>query len=386
MNLKRKEQILKCIVEEFIKTAEPVGSETLLKNYHLDCSSATVRNAMAELEKEGMLEKTHVSSGRVPSSQGYQYYLDHLGEKNLTDSVDMDFQREFQKVMQSKTQSVEEVLAKSCKLLSEMTNMATVVLGPKADQERLVSIQLLKLSDTTAMGIFITDSGYVEKKTFVIPNLYGPNSSFDQAINAVALLNERLKGTKISELSEKTKMIAPIVVHMYGKEGSVVIETFLETIISFAKKRFAVYGQKNLLDLPEYQKDKEAYMNAVKALENPDKLEHDFASSDDLGSVKVGFTNDKLGDLAVVSKAINFKDQIAVIGPKRMDYKKILSALEYVVYMLDKYFSTSNDNSSALVPVSTPTDISPKKNAKSTTNKKSLNSAPKKVKPKGGTK
>jgi len=366
--------------------AEPVGSETLLKNYHLDCSSATVRNAMAELEKEGMLEKTHVSSGRVPSSQGYQYYLDHLGEKNLTDSVDMDFQREFQKVMQSKTQSVEEVLAKSCKLLSEMTNMATVVLGPKADQERLVSIQLLKLSDTTAMGIFITDSGYVEKKTFVIPNLYGPNSSFDQAINAVALLNERLKGTKISELSEKTKMIAPIVVHMYGKEGSVVIETFLETIISFAKKRFAVYGQKNLLDLPEYQKDKEAYMNAVKALENPDKLEHDFASRDDLGSVKVGFTNDKLGDLAVVSKAINFKDQIAVIGPKRMDYKKILSALEYVVYMLDKYFSTSNDNSSALVPVSTPTDISPKKNAKSTTNKKSLNSAPKKVKPKGGTK
>jgi hypothetical protein len=127
-------------------------------------------------------------------------------------------------------------------------------------------------------------------------------------------------------------------------------------------------------------------MNAVKALENPDKLEHDFASRDDLGSVKVGFTNDKLGDLAVVSKAINFKDQIAVIGPKRMDYKKILSALEYVVYMLDKYFSTSNDNSSALVPVSTPTDISPKKNAKSTTNKKSLNSAPKKVKPKGGTK
>jgi heat-inducible transcriptional repressor len=375
MNLKRKEQILKCIVEEFIKTAEPVGSENLLKNYNLNCSSATIRNGMAQLETEGMLEKTHVSSGRVPSAKGYQYYIDHIGEKNLTDSVDMTFQREFQRIMQSKTQSVEEVLAKSCEMLSDMTKMATVVLGPKADEEHLVSIQLLKLSDTSAMGIFITDSGYVEKKTFVVPK--DSNITFEQMINAVSLLNDRLKGSKISELQIKTKSLAPIVVKLYGKEGSVVIEAFLETMLNFAQKRFSVYGQKNLLNLPEYKENKEAFLNAVDALENPDLIEHDFASRDDLGSVKVGFTNDKLGDLAVVSKAISGKDQIAIIGPKRMDYKKILSALEYVVYMIDRYINSSSNNNTALVPVSTATEIK--------TDKKKTITAKKKVR-KGGLK
>lgn len=369
MKQARKDQVLKCIVDEFIKTGEPVGSKTLIEKYCLDCSSATIRNTMADLEKDGMIEKTHVSSGRVPSAKAYQYYLDHLDSQSLANSVDMDFQREFQQILSDKNKSVEDVIAKSCEMLSEMTKMATVVLGPKADAECLVSIQLLRLTENTAMGILITDGGHVEKKTFVIPE--NANVSFQTISETVKTLNDRLTGTKISELETKAKALAPLIGRMFGKEGSLVMEAFLETVLNFARKRFKVFGQRNLLSLPEFQEDKNAFINAMSALEDPNRLEHDLSHQDDLGFVNVGFTNDQKGDFAIVSKPIDRKEgSIAIVGPKRMDYKKILSALEYVAYMLDRYF-TASDGSKALVPVSQPTtvDSKTKPKAKSKTKK-----------------
>ncbi len=369
MNLNRKDQILKCIVEEFIKTAEPIGSATLLDNYHLACSSATIRNTMVVLEKEGLIEKTHVSSGRVPSAKGYQYYLDHLDGDSLMNSVDMEFQREFQRALSSKTQSIEDVLGKSCELLSELTKMATVVLGPKAEEESLVSAQLIRITENTVLGIFITDSGYVEKKTFVLDKDKG--LTYENLASAFHLMNERLNGTKISDLLSKVRSLEPVMAKTLGKSGDVIMQSFLSALMSFAQKRFKVYGQKNLLSLPEFHNDSKAFMNAVEALENPDKIQHDIFTTDDIGSVNIGFTNDSLGDLAIVSKKLTDKDQIAIVGPKRMDYKKILSALEYVSYMLDRYFTVSSDvNKNALVPVSEPENITPKKNDKKTSNHK----------------
>ena len=371
MKLERKEEILKAIVEEFIRTAQPVGSETLLKKYQLKCSSATIRNAMAALEKEGYLEKTHVSSGRVPSSKGYQYYLEKLDNSSMMTTIDMEFQREFQRILNNKSKSVEDVLSQSCEILSEMTKMATVVLGPRANDEKLVSVQLLKLSNNSAMGIFITDSGYVEKKTFVIDDK-NPGA-YETLKNAVSLLNDRLSGTPISELEDKARLLKPIAISLFGKEGDLVIQAFMETLLSFTKKRYQVYGQKNLLNMPEFSNDINSFLSAVETLEDTSKLEKNLSENDNLGFCNVGFTNENKGDFAIISKAVNGKDQIAVVGPKRMDYKRILSALEYVVYMLDKYYFSSSSNSTSLVPVSAiddeKKDVIPKKTTKSTTKK-----------------
>ena len=371
MKLERKEEILKAIVEEFIRTAQPVGSETLLKKYQLKCSSATIRNAMAALEKEGYLEKTHVSSGRVPSSKGYQYYLKKLDNSSMMTTIDMEFQREFQRILNNKSKSVEDVLSQSCEILSEMTKMATVVLGPRANDEKLVSVQLLKLSNNSAMGIFITDSGYVEKKTFVIDDKN--SGAYETLKNAVSLLNDRLSGTPISELEDKARLLKPIAISLFGKEGDLVIQAFMETLLSFTKKRYQVYGQKNLLNMPEFSNDINSFLSAVETLEDPSKLEKNLSENDNLGFCNVGFTNENKGDFAIISKAVNGKDQIAVVGPKRMDYKRILSALEYVVYMLDKYYFSSSSNSTSLVPVSAiddeKKDVIPKKTTKSTTKK-----------------
>lgn len=350
MNLNRKDEILKCIVEEFIKTALPVGSNTLLDKYHLKCSSATVRNTMAELEKDGMLEKTHVSSGRVPSAKGYQYYLENLDTTSMMNNVDMEFQQKFQEVLQNKAHSVEDVVSKSCKMLSELTNMATVVLGPKVSNERLVSIQLVKLSDKMAMGVFITDSGYVEKKTFVLDQKDG--LSFQMLSNAMNTLNERLAGTRIGDLEAKAKALQPLLVNLYGKSGDLIMSAFLQTLVSFTRARYEVYGEKNLLSNPEFSEDKETFMNAFQALQDPNVLEKNLCEKDDIGNVNVAFTNENKGDFAIVSKQFNGNDQLAVIGPKRMDYKKVLSALEYIVYMLDRYYFSNTSQGTSLVPVS----------------------------------
>ncbi len=370
MKQNRRDEILKYIVEEFIQTAQPVGSKTLLEKYKLNCSSATIRNAMAELEKEGMLEKTHISSGRVPSAKGYQYYLEKLDKNALTNNVDVDleFQREFQEVLKSKSKSVEDVVAKSCQMLSEMTNMATVVLGPKASNETLVSIQLLRLTDKTAMGIFITDSGYVEKKTFVVDS---KDVTFQQLTNAIAMLNERLAGSKVVDLEPKLKSLQPLVTNMYGKSGDIIIQAFLESVVNVTRKRYAVYGEKKLLSLPEFSADKDSFLNAFEALKDPNSLEKNFSERDDLGKdVNIAFTNESKGDFAIVSKQFNGSDQLAVVGPKRMDYKKVLSALEYIVYMLDRYYFSNAPSGASLVPVSPVEDIALAKPKKTPVKKK----------------
>ena len=158
---------------------------------------------------------------------------------------------------------------------------------------------------------------------------------------------------------------------MFGNSGEYIMRALLEALVNFAGKRYEVYGQKNLLSLPEFAEDNEAFLNAIDAIENPHRIEHDLANNDDLGSVKIGFTNDTAGDLAIVSKAFTSKDSIALIGPKRMDYRKVLGILDYVIYMLEKKFSSDSSSTSALVPVSQPTEVdsNKKKPTKKTTKK-----------------
>ena len=348
MNKERKFQVLKIIVEEFIETSEPVGSENLLRKYDLKCSSATIRNIMATLEKEGYIEKQHISSGRIPSSKGYQYYLNNLNADNSLSSIDLEFQREIQNVLKSRTTTIEDTLKESCKLLSDMTQTAAVVLGPKISDERLVSLQLVKINEHQALGILITDSGYVEKKTFVIPN--DSEIRIEDISASVKMLNDRLNGCKLDELEQKSQEIAPIILKMYGNSGDFVINAFLEAFLNFAVKRMEVYGQENLLTSPELSSNATTIRKTLKTLDDPNMIERRVSHKGDLGNVQVSFTKEDKAELAIVEKNIFGKDSIAVIGPRRMDYKKVISILEYLAYMFEKKFNPSG-SLNELVPI-----------------------------------
>ena len=122
MSLTRSDTILKLIVEYFIKHAQPVGSQTLIEEYNLPYSSATIRNEMYALEKMGLIEKPHTSAGRVPSSKGYKYYCEHLRDKTVDESLKYSLQT----ILNQKMQSIEEIIKQSCEIISHMTNLVSV--------------------------------------------------------------------------------------------------------------------------------------------------------------------------------------------------------------------------------------------------------------------
>ena len=334
MSLSRREYILKLIVEEFISTAEPVGSNTLINKYQLDLSSATVRNEMMELERMGYIEKTHTSSGRVPSSKGYKYYVDHLS-KNDEVEVDESFKREFQMVLKQKSQSVEEVMEKSCAILSEMTNLATVVLGPDASNEHLVSVQIVPISSKAATAIFVTDRGYVENKTFILD---GKHDSKD-ILKCVEILNKRLVGSSLIDITPKLNALKPILTEMLGQSYNFLMDAFIETFVKFAKERISTYGTRKLLDVPEYDNDKKKLQKVMDLLDDPTKLKEIVSSMSSVDD-NVMLSSDE-EDIAIVKRDFGNNAKIAIVGPQRMDYKKILSTLEYIAEELEKFFGDS---------------------------------------------
>lgn len=332
MSLSRREYILKLIVEDFISNAEPIGSNTLIEKYNLDFSSATIRNEMMELEKLGLIEKTHTSSGRVPSSKGYKYYVEHLSKDDEVE-VDEQFKKEFQIVLKKKSQSVEEVMEKSCEILSEMTNLATVVLGPESKDEHLVSIQIIPISQQAATAVFVTDRGHVENKTFLLND--GQTSK--DVMNCVDMLNKRLSGSSILDIAPKLEAIKPLLIEKLGKSSSVIVDAFAETFIKFAKERISTYGASRLLDVPEYDDDKKKLQKILEMLDDPEKFKEAVSNMCHI-SEHVNYVQDDDDDLAIVSHKFLNDSRIAIVGPQRMDYRKVLSTLEYMALEFSKYF------------------------------------------------
>lgn len=332
----RREEILKLIVEYFIRSGEPVGSQTLLDAYHLDCSSATVRAEMNALEKEGYLEKTHISSGRVPSAKGYQYYVEHLREER----VDSQVKYALQSVLEKKAQSVEEVIKQACEILSSMTDLASVVLGAKTDEEHLVSVQLIPIGPRTVTAVFVTDQGYVENKTFVVSEELSP----DDIQKAVTMLNDRLKGTPISQLVPKMEAMKPALVdYLIGQD--VIYQVLLEAFLKFAGDRIDLYGRDNLLNHPEFAEDSKKLRKVLSLLDSPDALREAMGEFQDGGdiAVKIGAEEEGLDDLAILSAKVKIpggqQTSLSLLGPTRIDYEKAMALLDYVSKTLDAYFA-----------------------------------------------
>ncbi len=335
----RRDEILKLIVEHFIKTAEPVGSKTLQEVYHLDVSSATIRNEMNALEQDGYLEKTHTSSGRVPSEKGYQYYAEHIRETG----VDEQAKNALANVLSEKSKSVEEVMKEACEILSHMTNLASVVLGPSVNEEKLVSVQIIPLGANTASAVFVTDKGYVENKTFLID----PSLKTDEVVKTVRLLNDRLQGTPIGEVVNKMEAMKPALTdYVVGQE--VIYDALLEAFAKFATDRLSLYGKDALYNQPEYANDAEKLRQLLALLDDSENLKKALSGAK-VGkegvSVHIGTAKEGLEDLAVVSAGLSIPGDpnccLTVLGPSRMDYEKVVSTLKYFAEALDRYFDRS---------------------------------------------
>ena len=153
----RQNYLLKLIIEEYIQTAKPVGSKSICER--MDCSSATIRAEMSILEDLELLEKTHISSGRVPSEKGYRYYVDNIMEPKELSGEDM---LKLQCIMDNKSLTISDVISKSMEIVAEMTNYTAVVLGQSSKNNLISKVEVIPIDDNNLVAIVVTDKGHVE--------------------------------------------------------------------------------------------------------------------------------------------------------------------------------------------------------------------------------
>ena len=328
MITERQKLILKLIVEEYVKTNQPVGSMTLLQRNDIDVSPATIRNEMAALENEGYLEKTHTSSGRVPSEKGYRLYVqlimgDKKKKKHNFPLIDEIFEKD--------ALNQEEAIKDSVMLVSQLTNYAAVVLDDASYSAKIKRLELIPLGNNKAVLILVTDRGYVESNKIMLPEDMG----VDDLKLAVTMLDELLRDTPISKIDETLYQRA----HdgsfdIYLKYHKELISVLVQTFTQMAKDKYFVSGQSQMMNLPEFQ-DVNKVKQLFESIEREDILKVVPTGSNDI-SVRIGSDNSiqMMKDCTVISVPYELNDgskgAIAIIGPTRMEYDKVIPILEYI--------------------------------------------------------
>lgn len=320
----RRRNILKIIVEDYIKTARPVGSGYVAKK--LNCSSATVRNEMMYLEEVGLLEKTHISSGRVPSEKGYRYYVDELMTPKDMTREDM---LKLQTIFQNNTLVLSDAIKKSIEIVTEITNYTSVVLGNTSSINRLKKVEVIPLGDNKIITMIITDKGHVEHKMMIIPS----NISSLEVKQTVDLINKLLIGTPIDEISSKLEFEVKPIIPRFVKEHEVLYDAFYNAFNEFSTRSSDVQfiGKNNFLKQPEFnniEKVKEI-LNNFEDIDKVSKMEEE----DNGINIYIGNESELSPDVAVIKTKYNYNGEegtIAIIGPKRMEYDKVVGILNYI--------------------------------------------------------
>lgn len=331
--LKERQIVLfRAIVEEFILTAEPIGSKTLMSKYKLPYSSATIRNEMMELERLGLLEKTHTSSGRVPSIKGYQFYVANLLDRS-SEYQELEYQIAN---LFDVNLDLNEAIKKSCEVLSQMTSLTTVVLGPDASNQYLEHLKLFPINTKSAVAVFITDTGHTENRTF----FFEDDVSIDDLQKCTEILNDRLKGTPIVDVVKKMESLRPILASEVVKYETL-FKAFVSAFMKFAGEHVYSSGKTNLLYQPEFS-DLERLREMMKMLDS-NKWFNEISSSSQ-ASIKMNESTDLMwvDDMAVVSSKFKVSEheegEMIVVGPNRMQYEKILAMMKIMRKTLEDLY------------------------------------------------
>lgn len=327
---KRQNEILKIIVEEYIKTAKPVGSKSICDT--LNCSSATVRNEMSYLEEVGYLEKTHTSSGRVPSELGYRYYVDNLMKpKELTGEEVLTLQT----ILNNQSLQLSDVITKSMEIISDMTNYTSLVLGNGSLTSRLKKVEVVPINETTVIAVIITDKGHIENKTINIDE----KINVDEIKKMVELINNLLIGTPIDEVTKKLEFEIKPIIGKYIKQQEMIYNMFYNAFNDIKEKSNSYHFQNkiNLLSQPEFN-DADKIRNIVSKLENKDVISNIEEVNNGI-NVYIGHDSNIDDDVTVIKTKYNINGEegtLAVIGPKRMEYDKVVGILDYIKKEIEK--------------------------------------------------
>lgn len=324
----RQKQLLKIIVEDYIQSAKPVSSKAICDT--LDCSSATIRNEMAALEELGLLEKTHISSGRVPSEQGYRYYVDHIMEPKELTGDDM---LKLQTIVHNQSLMIDDYIEKSMEIVSEMTNLTAVVLGKSSKENCVSKVEVVPIDENNLIAIVVTDKGHVEHRNLQLED----HVDMNDVKQTVELINKIIKGIPIDEVSKVLEYEVKPVIAKYVKQHEVLYNAFYSAFSDFTKDANVVMkGTKNILMQPEFN-DADKIRDIISKFEDKeivDKIEEEENGI----NIYIGSETEFDDDVTIIKMKYHTKGEegtIALIGPKRMEYDRVVTLLEYIQKSLE---------------------------------------------------
>jgi heat-inducible transcriptional repressor len=332
----RKVAILRAVVEEYIETAQPVGSQTVARSRKLGVSSATVRNDMTVLEREGYIAQPYTSAGRIPTDLGYRYFVDHFTKEG---ALRMAHQRAVADFFESAHRALEDLLHETSQLLSRVTDHTAMVVGPQPDIARVRSLQLVPLHPGVVLAVIVLSNGAVEKYTLELAD----DEPDEARLHATAaVLETQLGGHEFTELPE----YRPTGRDDVDQLGRAVRAGFADLVSTRPTESLYVGGASRLAAEPESFATAESASHLLELLEHQVVVVSLVRNLLDQGvNVSIGSENEikELRDCAIVLAPYRVEGEVAgtvgVLGPTRMDYRQTIGAVAAVSQQLGRLLS-----------------------------------------------
>lgn len=327
MNLgDRKRLILQAIIEDYVNTAEPVGSRTISKKYLTSTSPATIRNEMADLEDMGYIEQPHTSAGRIPSDKGYRLYVDQMMGQQSVDKKQNDM---IKKQFMDTLGEIDRMIKHASKLLSQMTQYTSIISTPQVKKTTLKHIQLIKINTATVLAIIITDAGIVKNSVL---RLVGDVSN--ESLERISgYLNEKLNGMCVEDMAEAVLHDMPESQWGYREIVEQILPELMQTLIYSDSVEIYHDGAANILNLPEFSDISKA-RSFLNTLEEKDLMVNILNESKERINVSIGSENkhEQLQNCSLITATYKLNGKtigsIGVIGPTRMEYSKVISVVD----------------------------------------------------------
>lgn len=334
----RKSRVLQAIIQDYVQTAEPVGSRTLARKYQFGLSPATIRNEMSDLEELGYLEQPHTSAGRIPSSQGYRYYVDRLMEEHSLEPAEL---QAIEAAFQRRIHEIDALIQLTAKLLSEATHYAALVTGPRAWRSVLQHLQIVPLPGNKAMLVLVTESGMVEKQVIEIPEV-----TLVELQHISDAISDRLRGQALDQVS---RTVLQDLRRELGKYRALLDHTlsFLSGEADTGSDRVYIGGTRNILDQPEFR-DVNKVRTLLEVLEQEEAVQDLLGEPDTPPGEGVSFAigeeiqYQEMQDCSVITATYRLGGRtigrIGVLGPRRMEYAKVAKIVDEVARRLTDAF------------------------------------------------
>ncbi|MCG0274767.1 MAG: heat-inducible transcriptional repressor HrcA [Thermosediminibacteraceae bacterium] len=337
----RKIKILRAIVVDYIATAEPVGSRTIARKYRMGISPATIRNEMADLEELGYLAQPYTSAGRIPSDKGYRFYVDFLMPVVELSQRELN---EIRRIFKKRVKELEDLIEETSRVISNLTNYTSIIIGPQLHESRIKHVEILKLSKGKGLLIIVTNYGTVLNQIIELPE----NLTDSDLTRISNLFNNFLVEKTVDEITPDYMERIKSEMREYEQALDTLIHVLIERLEE-SKENGKVFasGSSRMLDFPEF-KDVEKARNFLSLIEEEDFMVRvlKYTSKPNQITISIGNENPwkELREFSIITTNFSVGGKnlgiFGVIGPTRMDYSKVVSILNKVTAYLNDALST----------------------------------------------